>query len=108
MVTNIHIADDGSNSTEARAPTRHDANVLVGVLASLAFAVSDIVEIGHGLAECLDARRRSVFIGLHRDGERLNARGRIRYFANLWRTLAEIGLCRRKFGVRAKHRSTAR
>lgn len=53
----IDVTDDGRDTRKPGAPARHDADVLVGVLAGLALAVGVVVQVGHGLAKLCQSLR---------------------------------------------------
>ena len=58
MTNGIDVTDDRSDTRQARSASRHDADVLVGILASFALAIGVIVEIGHSFAKlCLSLRK---------------------------------------------------
>lgn len=51
LTNGINVTNDRGETGQARAASRHDANVLVGILAGFALAVGVIVEIGHSFAK---------------------------------------------------------
>ena len=51
MAYAIDVSDDSGDTGKASATTRHDANVLVGVLTELAHAVFAVVQISYSLAQ---------------------------------------------------------
>lgn len=71
--TEIGGAENGSDADQASAASGHDGDILPSVFALLALAVHDVVEVGDGLAQRLDASGRAVLATSHGDLDGLGA-----------------------------------
>ena len=51
MAYAIDVSDDSGDTGKASATTRHDANVLVGVLAFLSLTISMVVQVRNSFSQ---------------------------------------------------------
>lgn len=63
----IGIVQHGSNSDQARPPTRYDGDILPGVLALLSLAMFMVVQVGDGFPQRLDTGSGSILSSCHGD-----------------------------------------
>lgn len=70
----VRVAQNSSNPNQSSAATRHNADILPGVLALLSLTVVLIVQTCHGRTQRLDTGGRTVFSGRRGDGDRSRAR----------------------------------
>lgn len=122
----VNIPDDGRNTRQACAPSGHDADVFVGVLAEFTLAVLVVVQVGDRFAQCcpgvkdtsmrrsqhldaiikptLDTCCRRVFERVLRERDARGARRRVGNVSDLGGTLTKVGpFVRRGVGEAVRH-----
>ena len=88
----VCIVQYSGNSNKASSATRHNGNILPGILALLSFAVLMIVEIGHGFSQWLDTCGWSILSSTHGNINRLGAvEATLDVIVNLWSSLTQVG-----------------
>ena len=87
----VGIIQHSGDSNEARPATRHNGNILPGILALLPLAMLMVVEIGYSFSQRLYSRSRSIFPPTHRNFNGLGAvEATLDVIVYFWSSLTQV------------------